>query len=169
MDQLCYEVDVNQVTDETQTAENMNIGLGFLYDNNEERFLHSHDNGGGRKNNNLGFLNNYVSLEETQKTLVYISSLGSYVINSLIIIINLFINKSLEPLKLYGEGNYALTSVKEVKVTSSFLSMSEEKRNCQNEERYEDCATREYLKRVKEICSCIPENLMGQDDDGKVF
>ena len=91
-DQVCYEVDVNRVTDETQTAENMNIGLGFLYDNNEERFLHSDNTGGGRKKNNLGFLNNYVSLEETQKTLVYISSLGSYVINSLIIIINLFIN-----------------------------------------------------------------------------
>ena len=75
-DQVCYEVDVNQVTDETEPTGNMNIGLGFLYDNNEERFLHSDDNGGGRKNNNLGFLNNFVTLEETQKTLVYISSLG---------------------------------------------------------------------------------------------
>ena len=76
VNQLCYEVDVNQFTDETEPAKNMNIGLGFLYDNNEERFLHSDDNGGGRKNNNLGFLNNFVTLEETQKTLVYISSLG---------------------------------------------------------------------------------------------
>ena len=100
-DQACYEVDVNQVTDETQTAENMNIGLGFLYDNNEERFLHSHDNGGGRKNNNLGFLNNFVTLEETQKTLVYISSLGSYVVNSLTFVcLNLLIiNRTAETLR----------------------------------------------------------------------
>ena len=164
-DQLCYEVDVNQVTDETEPAKNMNIGLGFLYDNNEDRFLQSDDTGGGGKKNNPGLLNNFVTFEERHKTLVYVSLLGTYVI---ILTISLLIN-SLEPLKLYGVGNYALTSVKEVKVTSSFLSMSAEKRNCQNEERYEDCATEEYLKRVKEICSCIPENLMGQDDDGKVF
>ena len=81
MDQVCYEVDVNQVKEESETADSMNIGmnigLGFLYDNNVERFLH-HNHAGGRKNNNLGFLNNFVTLEETQKTLVYISSLGSY-------------------------------------------------------------------------------------------
>ena len=74
-----------------------------------------------------------------------------------------------EPLKLYGEGNYALTSVKEVRVTDSFLSMSAERRNCQNEERYEDCATEDYLKRVKKICSCIPESLLEETDDKKVF
>ena len=54
-------------------------------------------------------------------------------------------------------------------MTSSFLSLRAEKRNCQSEERYEDCSTGEYLKRIKEICSCIPENLIGKDDDGKVF
>ena len=76
-DQLCYEVDVNQVKDKSETSENMNIGLGFLYDNNVERFIHVDDNGRSRRENNLGFLNNFVTLEETQKTLVYISSLGS--------------------------------------------------------------------------------------------
>ena len=81
MDQVCYEVDVNQVRDESGTTDNMNIGLGFLYDNNVERFLHtSEDNAGGRRNNNnnLGFLNNFVTMEQTQKTLIYISSLGFY-------------------------------------------------------------------------------------------
>ena len=76
-DQVCYEVDVNQEMDGAETA---NIGLGFLYDNNFERFLHSEDNVGGRKNDDLGFLSNFVTMEETQKTLIYISSLGSYVI-----------------------------------------------------------------------------------------
>ena len=66
--------------DGTDTAETANIGLGFLYDNNFERFLHSEDNVGGRKNDDLGFLSNFVTMEETQKTLIYISSLGSYVI-----------------------------------------------------------------------------------------
>ena len=68
---------MNQVKDKSETSENMNIGLGFLYDNNVERFLHVDDKGRSRRKNNLGFLNNFVTLEETQKTLVYISSLGS--------------------------------------------------------------------------------------------
>ena len=59
--------------------------------------------------------------------------------------------------------------MKEIRVTDSFLSMSAERRNCQNEERYEDCATEEYLKRVKTVCSCIPENLLEEADDKKVF
>ena len=46
--------------------------------------------------------------------------------------------------------------------------MNLEKRNCQNDELYEDCATNEYLERVKRICSCIPENLIGEADDIKV-
>ena len=77
-DQVCYEIDVNRVKDESESSENMNIGLGFLYDNNVERFLQIDDSGRGRRNDNLGFLNNFVTLEETQKTLVYISSLGKY-------------------------------------------------------------------------------------------
>ena len=76
-DHICYEVDVNQEEGETDTAESMNIGLGFLYDNNLERFLHNDDHTGGRRENDLGFLSNFVTMEETQKTLIYISSLGN--------------------------------------------------------------------------------------------
>ena len=81
-DQVCYEIDVNRVKDESESSENMNIGLGFLYDNNVERFLQIDDSGRGRRNDNLGFLNNFVTLEETQKTLVYISSLGKFKVST---------------------------------------------------------------------------------------
>ena len=79
-DQLCYEVDVNQIKDKSETSENMNLGFGFLYDNNVERSLQVDNNDSSMKKNNLGFLNNFVRLEETQKTLVYISSVGRYYI-----------------------------------------------------------------------------------------
>ena len=79
-DQLCYEVDVNQIKDKSETSENMNLGFGFLYDNNVERSLHVDNNDRSMKKNNLGFLNNFVRLEETQKTLVYISSVGRHYI-----------------------------------------------------------------------------------------
>ena len=71
-DQVCYEVDLKK---EEKTSENMHLGLGFLYDNNEERFVGDlqEERGGGEE---LGFMNNFVTFEETEKTLVYINSLG---------------------------------------------------------------------------------------------
>ena len=78
-DQLCYEVNLNLVKEEQETSENMHVGLGFLYDNNVERFVHhlQHETE-GLGGEELGFMNNFVTLEETEKTLVYISSLGKY-------------------------------------------------------------------------------------------
>ena len=61
-----------------------------------------------------------------------------------------------EPLILYGEGDYALTDIKEVKVTKSFLRLNEIIQQCQDEETLEDCQAKEYLKIGKEKCSCTP-------------
>ena len=55
----------------------MHIGLGFLYDNNVERFIHTQEDAEEKNRSELGFLNNFVTLEETEKTLVYLSSLGN--------------------------------------------------------------------------------------------
>ena len=50
---------------------------------------------------------------------------------------------------MYGEGNYALTAVKEVSVTQSFLGLSSEDKKCQNLESLEDCSTRSYLQSIR--------------------
>ena len=50
---------------------------------------------------------------------------------------------------MYGEGNYALTAVKEVSVTQSFLSLKSEDKKCQNLESLEDCSTRSYLLSIR--------------------
>ena len=50
---------------------------------------------------------------------------------------------------MYGEGNYALTAVKEVSVTKSFLGLSSEDKKCQNLESLEDCSTRSYLQSIR--------------------
>ena len=50
---------------------------------------------------------------------------------------------------MYGEGNYALTAVKEVSVTKSFLGLSSEDKKCQNLESLEDCSTRSYLQSTR--------------------
>ena len=62
----------------------------------------------------------------------------------------------LEPLKLYGEGEYNLNSVKQIKVTSDYLSLSKSVIKCQTEESFENCTTQHHLKRLLEQCQCLP-------------
>ena len=50
---------------------------------------------------------------------------------------------------MYGEGNYALTAVKEVSVTQSFLGLKEEDKKCQNLESLEDCSTKSYVQSIR--------------------
>ena len=57
---------------------------------------------------------------------------------------------------MYGEGNYALTAVKEVSVTQSFLGLSSDDRKCQNLESLEDCSTRSYLQSIRSDLTSSP-------------
>ena len=64
--------------------------------------------------------------------------------------------KSKEPLILSGEGDYALTDVKEVVVTKAFLNFDEETKECQNIETYEECQAKEYVMIGHQMCNCTP-------------
>ena len=68
-------------------------------------------------------------------------------------------SESLEPLFLYGEGEYNLNSVKEVRVTESFLELGEHVTKCQNQEPYFNCTTSLYMKTTFEKCDCLPLEL----------
>ena len=57
---------------------------------------------------------------------------------------HIFSHLFIEPVLLHGEGDYNLNVIKDVKVTESFLSLSEEDRGCQNKEHIDNCTTR-YL------------------------
>ena len=65
----------------------------------------------------------------------------------------------LAPLILSGEGNYALSVIKEVEVTDDFLGLQLPTRKCQNDEKYEDCTTRVYLQKIQNHCNCVPYQL----------
>ena len=54
---------------------------------------------------------------------------------------------------MYGEGNYALTAVKSVSVTQSFLSLKPEDKKCQNLESLEECSTKSYLQSIRSVRS----------------
>ena len=75
-----------------------------------------------------------------------------------------FLN-TLEPLNLDGDGNYPLTSVKEVKTSDGFLGLDQKFTKCQTKESLEDCKTKIYLEKLREVCHCVPYELKNATDD----
>ena len=63
------------------------------------------------------------------------------------------------PLELSGEGTYAITAVKEIKVTEDFLGQDEKTKKCQDKVSFEDCITEQYLDKLVELCKCVPYRL----------
>ena len=62
----------------------------------------------------------------------------------------------LVPLRLLGEGSYALSSVKQISVTEDYLKLSDDTRKCQNIESFEQCVTKHNLATISKTCKCIP-------------
>ena len=62
----------------------------------------------------------------------------------------------LDPLELFGEGQYNLNNIKEISVTDSFMGLDRASRKCQNIETYTDCKTRLYVEHLRKECGCLP-------------
>ena len=65
-----------------------------------------------------------------------------------------------DPLRLYGEGDYALANVKEMDGTEGFLSLADEVKKCQNKESVLECEANAYLASGRTKCDCVPHHLM---------
>ena len=55
----------------------------------------------------------------------------------------------------YTAGSYALSSLKKMTGTESFLGLSEDRRGCSMNS-YEDCKARRYIREVLKQCGCVP-------------
>ena len=60
------------------------------------------------------------------------------------------------PVRLVGEFQFNLQSLKEIKFSNSFLGLDIDSRKCQNMETYNDCKTRLYMKNMTQVCGCLP-------------
>ena len=65
----------------------------------------------------------------------------------------------LEPLRLYGKGDYAFTDVKEMAGSEDFDDLPVEIRKCQNRETVLECEAKKYLDLGRKKCGCIPHHL----------
>ena len=66
---------------------------------------------------------------------------------------------SLDPVGLFGEGQYNLNNIKEISVTDSFMGFDRETRKCQTIETYNDCKTRLHVENLRQECGCLPLSL----------
>ena len=65
-------------------------------------------------------------------------------------------SKILDPVGLFGEGQYNLNNMKEISVTESFMGLDRNTKNCQNIETYDDCRTRLHIDNMRQKCGCLP-------------
>ena len=65
----------------------------------------------------------------------------------------------LDRLKLNIGRRYNLNTLKQIKVTEDFLSLKKDVRDCQNDESYDDCKTKEYMDTLWKTCKCLPFNI----------
>ena len=69
---------------------------------------------------------------------------------------------------MYGAGTYAISAVKDIKVTDDYLGLDGNIRKCQSEETFEQCISREYLHAVQLDCNCVPYGLRFSSPKNKV-
>ena len=60
-----------------------------------------------------------------------------------------------EPTVLFGEGEFNINVVKEIKVTDSYLGLGQEMTGCQMMETFDECTTRHF----QNISGCVPFNI----------
>ena len=60
---------------------------------------------------------------------------------------------------MFGGGIYSLQSVKEIRVTEGFKSLTEDQKECQTSETYEQCLENLLMTKMEENCQCIPYEL----------
>ena len=58
-----------------------------------------------------------------------------------------------------GEGNYRLSSGKQITGTEAYFALAEKTKLCQNVESFQECQTRKFYKSGLVKCKCTPYKL----------
>ena len=57
-----------------------------------------------------------------------------------------------------------MNTLKQIKVTEDFLSLKKDVRDCQNDESYDDCKTKEYMDALLKACHCLQFNIRSSNN-----
>ena len=148
-DQLCYEVDLNRFKD-SFTNQILSQGLKLYIDRNLDR---QYPRGSQNNNQQNDFMIHFGTLGKKKlHILIHKTEFYIYLCNTFVCLP--------APLKLYGEGAYAISDVKEVRATKAFLGLNDQTKRCQTKESIEDCSSRLHLNMIRDQCHCVPFNLL---------
>ena len=125
--QVCYEIDLNVYKENmTNVRMDMKEGLALVLDINKDRQSEIYE----QEDANLRFAGDRIKF--------YLNSIGKTNNQKS----KLFCSFStLVPDIFTEEGDYNFNVLKQIEVTDSFLTLSQDARKCQNEEPYENCTT----------------------------
>ena len=153
---------MKKVINESNVHEALKLGLTLILDYNEDRQVkYSKQQLQNKDENILDFL---VENNDKEQALIYLNTIGKTKI----------LTKStqiifLEPLKLYGEGEYNLNAVKQIRVTSDYLSLEKNVIKCQTEESFENCTTQHHIDHLLDQCHCLPLSIRVSDNVVKYY
>ena len=149
-DQICYEADLQKLKESKKIEEQLELGLTLVLDYNEERQLNFNVTPKKVSNGLKAFYNN-----DGDSVSIYLDTISMKYGSNFNTAYNLYV----DPVRLFGEGQFNLNNMKEISVTDSFLGLSRDTRNCQNIETYNDCKTRLYVDTLRKECGCLPLSL----------
>ena len=162
-DQLCYEVDLNRFSNKENINRELELGFNFVMDYNEDRQIDL--NQYQRNEMELGLASSMVELDHSQKAIIYLNTIGRKIwFKRTVGRVRLYVLS--EPVKLIGEGQYNFDTLKDLRVTESYLEMARDIRECQNDEPFFNCTTRQYVDAIMERCECLPH--INLKSNGKV-
>ena len=75
----------------------------------------------------------------------------------------------LDPLALTPENEYNLNVVQEFTVTDYFHTMDREVIECQDEETFDDCVTKNMVDDIQDNCNCLPLNIRISNEVFKIL
>ena len=163
--QVCYEADLNQYRDRVNWKEALSSGLTLIIDTNDE-----YDVKNILEKKELGEKNVVKSIdaftdekEDNSFTLMLktISKKSPYFF--FFVVTSCFPDPV--PIILEGEGHYALTAVKDIRVTEEFVGLGQGITHCQTEDFRADCVTRKLREKILQSCQCSPAYMRSYYDD----
>ena len=129
--QLCYKLQVNKTTKGSDNRE----GLILILDMNEDMLFPLGSPRNTKENNDpINFSLNMMSTADKSSAKIYIKIMSGF--------------------KSFGPGSYRMTSMKRLKGTNDFLSMSQVDRKCSLTD-FEDCRRKALFQK----CNCVPWEL----------
>ena len=133
--QLSYSINISSITkDKTRTKKGLKNGIILVLSPGSQEGTQDQNTGNTRRDK-IKYFNFEPKSELSSSASIYINTLASFTD--------------------FRAGSFAMSVLKRMRGTDSYLGLPDEEKHCQIET-FEDCQTRGYVKEVLAQCGCVP-------------